>query len=524
MKKYFSNKWIIIFFTIFYLFTILSSSLLVLYLVNLIDAIEQRNWEEYNKFIIANAVLSSLFVISTFCYLFLKNKLNMKINQTLTKDAITKISSISNYEIEKNKEGKYLIWIKERIPEITSLVFEHSLEGFLKTLTNIVVLIIMFFISWKLALIGIAVLILAFIIPLFLSILAGKINEKYIVNQENLISSLQTVFNGFKILYYLNKEEKIIQLVNSILNNWIKEINTKKSKVILLELINSFFQIISSILLLFIAGYFIFYLNEPVGTIFVIPSFFMGFAHNFREIIMLLQYFGTYKEYIKEFTGAKEITKENIVKQNIDKIEVESLDFNYEEKEIFKNFNFTFEKGKKYALIGKSGSGKSTLLNILLKQIDDYKGNIRINGKDLREININNLKENLIFLSNREELFFDSIYNNISLWEENQEQKVQQALLKVNLENLDLNRELKQDDELSVGEKQRINIARYFFKKPDLLILDEAMSNIDEKNAKIILENIFKNNPNLLFINCTHHLKNPEFYDHVIELKGDENE
>ncbi|SYV97566.1 ABC transporter ATP-binding protein, partial [Mycoplasmopsis edwardii] len=132
-------------------------------------------------------------------------------------------------------------------------------------------------------------------------------------------------------------------------------------------------------------------------------------------MIFLIQNLVSYKEYIKEFfkNDKFEVNSNSIV---INEITVKNLSFKYDDVEIFSNFNFKFIKGKKYAIVAPSGFGKSTFAKILMKQITDYGGTILINHENLNKIENYVLFNSITFLDNSENLFNDTVANNISLW------------------------------------------------------------------------------------------------------------
>ncbi|EIE39900.1 ABC-type multidrug transport system, ATPase and permease component [Mycoplasmopsis canis PG 14] len=516
MKKYFSKKFLLIWISFFYIVSVLSSTFLVFFTTELITKIENEKTNIYIYFVII-ALLTVFFILSTISAQLLKNKWNLYINKQLNTDILNKISTESALDIKLNKEGKYLSWIKYRLPEIRQLIFNSLFSISLNFLINIFTIIVLLFVSWKITLIGLFIFIISFLTPLFLSILAGKINQKYNYNQEKIMSSLFNVFKSFRMLYYLSEEEKIINFIDREIDDWIRKINQTKSKVIVLEIISSSFQLFANVIFFFIIGVFIFYYNEPIGIIFVIPGLFIGFGTNLREMIFLIQNLVSYKEYIKEFfkNDKLEISSESII---IDNITIKNLTFNYEHKEIFKNFNFRFEKGKKYAIVAPSGFGKSTFAKILMKQITDYGGTILINNINLNKIENHVLFNSITFLDNSENLFNDTVANNISLWEESDKSYVSKCLINADLHNLDLNFQVDNNNSLSTGQRQKINIARHFYRNNNVLICDEAFSNIDSDSVKKIFNNIDLND-NILFINITHHLNDLSYYDEIINLE-----
>lgn len=234
--------------------------------------------------------------------------------------------------------------------------------------------------------------------------------------------------------------------------------------------------------------------------------------------------FFSHLPYLKFSNKDKKIVNlnENISEINFKKIEIKNLTFGYEneEKKIFDNFNFVFEIGKKYAIVGPSGSGKSTLIDILTKNIENYEGKILVDGKDLKSIDKTPYYNSFTFLDSTEFIFKDSIYNNVTLWETNNETSAYEALKKAQLSKKILDKFSQKDsfENLSTGEKQRINFAIHFYRNKNFLILDEALSNLDKNNVEALSKQLFSNK-DLLLINVTHHLdENNNDYDEIIRM------
>ncbi|TDV24420.1 ABC-type multidrug transport system fused ATPase/permease subunit [Mycoplasmopsis mustelae] len=519
MQKFTKNKLLMLFIFFFSIISIVSSSIAVYFTIELINSVSSGVLDnKFNLNLIIVISLTVVFIISTIIQLLLKNKWKLIISQLLSKGAISKISSLSANDVKQNKEGKYLVWINKRIPEIETFIFESFFNVLVGFIIQITTLAVMFALSWKLALIGLGILIVSFIIPILLSIIAGKMHKQYMSNMEKYISSLQNVFNSFKFLWYLNKEEKIITFIDEIVKKWLKETEKTQGKVIIFELFNTSFQFFSYITMLILTAFFILKQNENIALIFSFPGYFFSLGIQLRYVIYMNQNYAAYKGYLKDFSLEKPIIVNPNAPINIDKIEIKDLSFSYGEKTVFKNFNYTFKKGKKYAIVGKSGSGKSTLLNLLLKQINDYNGQININQTNLKEIPISKWNNSFTYLSNQENLFFDNIYNNITLWDTDKDEQVKDALKQANMEDFDLNYKIESDSSLSTGQKQKINFARHFYRNKNVLILDEATSNLDKDSTDNLFKKILHNNE-LLLINSTHHLDNSTDYDGVINLE-----
>ena len=208
-------------------------------------------------------------------------------------------------------------------------------------------------------------------------------------------------------------------------------------------------------------------------------------------------------------------------------IELKNINKNFFENNLFTNFNYQFNIGQSFALIGQSGCGKTTLLTIIgkLEAIDG--GEVIVNNTSL-----NKIKEKEYFRSYVSYLFQNyglienkSIKDNLELsfvgkniTSKEKIKKMLEALEQVNL-NLDINRKI---FSLSGGESQRVAIAKTILKDTPIILADEPTASLDEKNRDEIMNLILKLQRNRLIIIATHDSSVYERLDHVIELGKEE--
>ncbi|MBE6239986.1 MAG: ABC transporter ATP-binding protein [Bacteroidales bacterium] len=180
-----------------------------------------------------------------------------------------------------------------------------------------------------------------------------------------------------------------------------------------------------------------------------------------------------------------------------DKIEIKGLHFSYDDShEVLKDINITIPKGKMIALVGQSGSGKSTLVDLIPRYYDIQKGSITIDGVDIRNMRIKELRGYIGNVNQEAILFNDTIFNNITFGVENatMEQVIEAAKI-ANAHDFIMEKEEgymtnigDRGMKLSGGQRQRISIARAILKNPDILILDEATSALDTESEKLVQE------------------------------------
>ena len=180
-----------------------------------------------------------------------------------------------------------------------------------------------------------------------------------------------------------------------------------------------------------------------------------------------------------------------------DKIVIKDLYFSYDgSRDILKDINLTVEKGKMVALVGQSGSGKSTLVDLIPRYYDVDKGSISIDGVDIRDMRIKELRSYIGNVNQEAILFNDTIFNNIAFGVESATMEEVIAAAKIaNAHDFIMEKEEgymtnigDRGGKLSGGQRQRISIARAILKNPPILILDEATSALDTESEKIVQE------------------------------------
>lgn len=223
----------------------------------------------------------------------------------------------------------------------------------------------------------------------------------------------------------------------------------------------------------------------------------------------------------------KEAPEATPVKDFSKSIELRNVSFSYGEKKILEDISITVEKGKTIALVGASGAGKSTLADLVPRFHDVSKGELLIDGINIKELKIADLRRLMGIVSQEPVLFNDTIYNNISLGTGGAtRQQVAEAAAIANASNFINNKpegyETTVGDrgsKLSGGERQRITIARAVLKNPPILILDEATSSLDTESERMVQEAINTLMKNRTCIVIAHRLSTVRHADEIIVLE-----
>ncbi len=192
--------------------------------------------------------------------------------------------------------------------------------------------------------------------------------------------------------------------------------------------------------------------------------------------------------------------KENplVLDKFTDSIAFKAVDFAYEDTYVLQSFNLTIPKGKTYALVGESGSGKSTIANLLNRFYDVTNGAIELDGIDIRDYKINDLRGLISFITQDSILFNDTIRNNILMGDRKaSDEDIDKALRLAHAYDFVYENEGGLDyvigeggGKLSGGQRQRLAIARALLKDAPILVLDEATSSLDSNSEKMIQEAI----------------------------------
>jgi subfamily B ATP-binding cassette protein MsbA len=239
-------------------------------------------------------------------------------------------------------------------------------------------------------------------------------------------------------------------------------------------------------------------------------------------------------ERIFEILDAEEVITEKKNAKSISEfkstIEYRDVHFTYDKEPVLIGINFTVEKGKLIALVGESGGGKSTLADLLPRFYDVVEGSITLDGHDLRDYKINDLRALMGIVTQESILFNDSVFNNIAFGKEDATMDQVVAAAKVaNAHEFITQMEHgyktfigDRGMNMSGGQRQRLSIARAVLKNPPILILDEATSSLDTESERLVQEALAKIMTNRTSVVIAHRLSTIKHADEIIVIaKGE---
>ena len=211
----------------------------------------------------------------------------------------------------------------------------------------------------------------------------------------------------------------------------------------------------------------------------------------------------------------------------MDSIEFKNVTFHYVEgKEVLKNFNLKINKGEKIAIVGKTGVGKTTIVNLLMRFYDTYEGEILIDGVNIRDIKREDYRELISMVLQDTWLFEGTIKENIVFNKRISDEKLENALSKSKITHMinslphGLSYEINEEtDNMSQGEKQLLTIARALVDDCEIIVLDEATSNVDTRLEYLINNSMKKLMANKTSIVIAHRLSTIINSDRIIVLR-----
>lgn len=254
------------------------------------------------------------------------------------------------------------------------------------------------------------------------------------------------------------------------------------------------------------------------------------FARTFNTIQKGMASLDRVNKILDETMHVPEIANPIRISDFKESIEFRNVSFKYAEKYVLRNINLTIPKGKTVALVGQSGSGKSTLVDLLPRFWDVEEGEILIDGVNIKDYKLTDLRSMMGNVNQESILFNDTIRNNIAFGVESAtDEEVASAAAIANATDFIDEKPEKYDtgvgdrgSKLSGGQRQRISIARAVLKNPPILILDEATSALDTESERLVQDALSKIMKNRTSIVIAHRLSTVKDADEICVLNDGE--
>ena len=479
----------------------------------------------------AGVITYGLILLVNYCMNYLDNYPEKKLEYGIYLDfkllSLRKISTIDYTEYQKIGTGKLVQRIENGSSAGRNVVFNFWLRLIRDLLPTIVFSV---YFIWKINKIITYILfvgyMLIFIITNILLRFLYKIKEK-ILNSEEL-------FNHFLVRGFM---EMLVFRMSKQFPSEIKKTRSAKenivsSKVKMNMIHEAFFTIFALLVAMLDIGI-LFYAwktkNLTVGSIVALIALIEN-AYTPIAIfnVLYVQYKldkASYKRF-EEFLDLKDdnqLRNGNAINTDIGEIAIKNLSFQYEERKIIDDLSLFIKRGQKIAFVGESGSGKSTVIKILLGLLKYNQGEICLGDMELSGICLNNLYDKVSYISQDVPVFDGTIKENLVFEKNVSKEQMLDALSEVQLSHLVENLAEGLDTEigekgtcLSGGEKQRLAFARLWFENPELVILDEATSAMDNLTEEIVMKSVMQKMKDKTVIAIAHRLNSIAGFDRII--------
>ena len=503
--------------------------------------------KDFMQIILLTFIMLGLVLLSVFLTKIERDKMIIaldKVSYDIKVEIFKKLQYLPNNYFDTRSHGK-IYTRATSYPDDVAVIFCYVIvQGLLDIVNLIFVIIFMLITNTPLALISIILAIILVIIFVFLAPLRRKL--QHIVNDKksNVNAYVSESINGIRITQSFNRENEN----ERILRDLEKERINAQNKTFFIGNLNwslaHLFDLIC-IALIYYIGLRYFYPSVSLGTIIAIDSYSSRFWDPLEYITSSysdLMDASTYLERIFELLDEPliiENSKKSMILDIKGDVELKNVVFSYDKKKkVLNHVNLKIKAGEKVGLVGETGCGKSTILSLLSRFYDPDEGEILIDGINIKDIRLNNLRGQISMMLQDNFLFARSVYDNLVLNKKIKKEEVIKVCKMLDIHDMIMNLEkgyetilLNNGSNLSNGERQLLCIARIMLQDPKILILDEATSNIDlmtEKKITKAIEIVTKNRTTIMVAHRISTIKNCDkivlIKDHINYEEGTHNE
>ncbi|BEG63255.1 ABC transporter ATP-binding protein [Coprobacter fastidiosus] len=470
-------------------------------------------------------ILGAFLVVMTFaktCTSYLSSYFMIPIRSGVVRDIRTfvfkKVISLPIGFFTTERKGDVMSRMTGDVAEIENSIMASLDMMFKNPIMIIIYLSTMFAISWQLT---IFVLILLPVAGFVMGQIGKKLKRTSLEAQQQwggLMSQIEETLGGLRIIKAFNAEHKILDRFIKSNNKFFKITNRISRRQAMAHPMSEFLGTCTIAIVLWYGGSLILSGDNTISAadfIYYLVIFYsiINPAKDLSKAAYAVQRGLASMQRVDKILSAENPIKSPTNPVRIDslndKIEYRDISFKYNADWVIKDVNLTIKKGQTVALVGQSGSGKSTMADLLPRFYDVEKGGIFIDGVNIKDMAVFDLREMMGNVNQEAILFNDSFYNNITFGVEHatKEQVIEAAKI-ANAHDFIMATEEQYNTNigdrgcrLSGGQRQRISIARAILKNPPILILDEATSALDTESERLVqeaLENLMKNRTTLV--------------------------
>ncbi len=434
----------------------------------------------------------------------------------------------------KNNTGDLINKVSEDVGRVRMYIGPAIMYTLNLIVLFVLVISTMISVNPKLTLYAVLPMPLLFLSIYYVQNIINKKSEQIQEQLSTLSSTIQESFSGIRVIKAFVREEEIKAKFNVESEDYrLKTMGLVSVQAIFFPTVLTLIGI-STLLTVYIGGKEVIDGRITAGNIaefIVYVNMLTWPVTSVGWVTSLVQRASASQKRINEFVHLEPEIKNDESQLSIDlkgKIEFKNVSFKYPDTGIqaLHNISFTIDAGKTLAIVGRTGSGKSTIANLLFRMYECDKGEILLDGIDIKELNLSSVRKQLSMVPQEVFLFSDTIANNISFGSVNADRKQVEQAAKLasvydNIIQFEHGFETLVGERgitLSGGQKQRVSIARAIIKSPKILIFDDALSAVDTKTEEAILNNLKEIMMNKTNILISHRISTVKHADLIIYL------
>ncbi len=463
-------------------------------------------------------------------------KIRVDLVKNMRMDIFRNVTRLHIGFFNNERKGDLMSRFTNDVLEVEQGVMSGLKSVLKEPITIIVWFLVLFTISVKLTLFTLIVL------PLTGGVLATiirRLKRQAIDAQESLgriVNILDETLGGMRVVKAFNARKYVIDKMDEEAVRYRKLSKSMSYKNEMASPVSEMLGVTIIVGIIFFGGNMVLG-NDPELK----PAVFLGFLTVFAMIIQPAKEFSNGITTLQRGTAsAKRIFKiidlvpavENKpdavpLQEFREEIEFKDVSFAYDTNLVLRDINLKIQKGKTVALVGPSGGGKSTLADLVPRFYDPTEGEVRIDGRSIRDYEIESLRKQMGVVTQESILFNDTIFNNIAFGMPHvDEAAVIQAAKIANAHDFIMQTDNgyqtrigERGSKLSGGQRQRLSIARAVLKNPPILILDEATSALDSESEKLVQEALFNLMKNRTSLVIAHRLSTIQHADEIIVIQ-----
>lgn len=493
-----------------------------------IDYITAHAFDKVGRVLVIMLCVYGIYAVSSLIQSMFGAHLSQHIVKRMREELFDKIVHLPIKYLDTHPHGDVMSRMTNDVENISNTV-SQSLSSLVSGILTIAgTVFMMFYLCWQLALLSCVTVVLTVVVTKIIS----KNMRRFFLRRQELLGDLNSTteenITGYKTVVAYNRQSKVVEEFNRISDDMTRT-------GIIAEIIGGsmgpIMNVVNNIGFVIIAAFGGYFAIEGIVSVGMISAFIV-YARQFgRPINEIAQLYAQIQTAIAGAERVFEIMDEPAEEQKGNTVmphgrgvvSFEHVDFSYvPEKQILYDFTLNVRAGHKVALVGATGSGKTTVVNLLMRFYDIDRGNILIDGVDIRDISLEELRRNIAIVLQDTVLFSDTIKNNLKYADINASDEQMEQAAKIGCCDRMISRMEKGYDtmlaesgqNLSQGQRQLLAISRAVLADPKILILDEATSSVDtrtEKNIQDAMVNLMKDRTSLIIAHRLSTIRDADF-------------